>query len=188
MDHMVRLDVGWRAGAKALTIVVGIVIALCAAVLVAMVSGIVATFSPAAVVAVFAVVLSALLLFLVLRLVLGIVRAGARLEGTTLVVVRALTTRRCDLATADVSLDSVLVRNGGARVSVPLLIARGPRTGATVTLRLRTTAGPLLPPDQVEAVARAIEAGGRDEPAAERTRRVVASLRQLDTGGVLRQA
>ena len=79
MSNEVRLDVGWRAGVKALTIVVGMVFALTTAFAVALVSAIVATFSPSAVWVAFATILSAIMLYLIARFVLGIVRAAARL-------------------------------------------------------------------------------------------------------------
>jgi hypothetical protein len=183
MSNEVRLDVGWRAGVKALTIVVGIVFALTTAFVVALVSAIVATFSPSAVWVAFATILSAIMLYLIARFVLGIVRAAARLEGTMLVVVGAFTTRRCDLAAADVSLDSVTVRDvGKGYVNVPLLVAGHAGRGASTRLRLRTMRGQMLPPDQLDAIASSIEAGTRPEPAATRSSQVAASLRQLVTG------
>jgi hypothetical protein len=147
---------------------------------VALVAGIVATFSPAAVVVVVALVLGCLLLLGVLLFVLPILRAGARLEGTRLVVATRFGGRRCDLARADVSLDEISVRQvGEGSVRVPLLVACDPGGERRVWLRLRSPRGHLLPAEQLEALAAAIESGTRKEPSATRSREVAKELRQL---------
>jgi hypothetical protein len=172
---------------KAVTVVVGILVTLLGALAVALVSGILATFSPPLVVTAFAIVLSAVLLYCIAVIVLRTVRSAARLEGTTLAVVGPFRTRRCDLSAAEVSLDSTVVRDvGRGLVAVPFLLAEAPGSGVRVRLRLRTMRGQLLPPDQLDAIAMAIEAGARPEPAATRSGQVAASLRQLVTGAMAR--
>lgn len=189
MSPTIRLDVGWGAGARAMAVAVGVLVLLAVVVAVALVSAILATASGSTAVAVAAaVVVGGALLYLDLLIVLGVLRPGARLEGTLLVVTDRLRSRRCDLAAAEVSLDAIGERHIGGNhaglVDVPLLLASEPRTNRTATLRLRTRRGLLLPADQLDALAAAIEAGTRPEPAESRAREVAALIRQLQVGAI----
>jgi len=97
--------------------------------------------------------------FLVL---LELLRVGAWLEGSELVVRSSFTKRRCDLATAPVRL--------GSRIGVQCLVARDIR-GRTVRLVISRLAAP-----ELVAVAAPIVSGGRQDRGAWE---VAAALRQL---------
>jgi hypothetical protein len=92
-----------------------------------------------------------ILVLCVLNLVIQF-RAGAWLEGTTLVV-RGLWTRQADLAAVPVSLRRIR--------GWPCLIARDNVTGREARLVLRRLAAP-----ELAALAGAIMAGGRQDPGA----------------------
>lgn len=106
---------------------------------------------------------------------LSAVRSRARLDGSVLVLTW-LWTRRCDLATAEVTLDHVR-ENPLNGPNIPRLVARDPGTGRTLRLELRTNAGGLLPPPELHALADAMTATPRptDSPA----QRHAAHLRAL---------
>ncbi|GAA1310226.1 hypothetical protein Psi02_40240 [Planotetraspora silvatica] len=116
-------------------------------------------------------------------------RGRATLSGTTLELTGALSTRRADLASAHVQIDSVpeYVRNADDHVvptgrRVPRLIA-GSASGRPVRLRLHGRDRGLLPPDELNALADAIESGARPEPDAAQA---AAILRRLASDPVAR--
>jgi hypothetical protein len=94
-------------------------------------------------------------------LMLEIGRAGFWLEGTVVVARRALRTRRVDLATAEVTGDTVTTplslgnRNLTTIVSAAVR-ARDPRTGVTILIPVRTPGRSRLPADELTAIADAI--------------------------------
>jgi hypothetical protein len=139
--------------------------------------------------------------------VMQLFRQAARLEGTTLVVRSAFTSRRCDLATAPhVTLESVpevtMVQmqtnpaQPGSSTSVPM------RTGRTIPVLTASEAArrsvrlPLvdparrrwLAPQHLHAIADAILAGPRPEPQAAQARWVASGLRTMaaDPTGTIR--
>lgn len=117
-------------------------------------------------------------------------RAAAWLEHTTLVVRGAVRTRRCDLATARVTLDSVpettTVSSGQSAISVPTgrrlprLVAYDARTGRSVRLMLveRGNRGWLWP-HKLRALADAVLAAPRPQPEAAWAWRAAATLRAM---------
>lgn len=110
----------------------------------------------------------ALLLALCVVTGLTIMRFSARLHGTTLEVTRALGSRRVDLARAPrVWTEQQVVRSRENRnvPPIPVLGAHG-ENGRRVTLPLRSRHGTWLPPNQLVALAGAIESGHRQEPGA----------------------
>lgn len=96
-------------------------------------------------------------------LVTRAVRDAAWLEGTTAVRRGALTTRRVDLATAEVRGDAVTRSGtlGGHRYlySIAAVTARDPRSGRELTVPLRGRGLRRLPADQLRALAAAIMTG-----------------------------
>ncbi len=82
----------------------------------------------------------------------SIARSEAWLEGSTLVM-RWVGTRRCDLATAEVSIDT--------NYRAPGLISQTPMMMAPLRLELRSENGRLIPGDELRALADAVTAGGR---------------------------
>jgi hypothetical protein len=119
---------------------------------------------------------------LCLTRLLSLLRGAAWLEGSTLVVRRALRSRRCDLATA-VRFSRYTTKSG-----VPMLIAHDGRTGRRIRLPLRDpgtarafSPGQLFAPPKLYALADAIVAGGRrTDPEAVQ---VANSLRALAVAG-----
>jgi hypothetical protein len=100
-------------------------------------------------------------------LIIRVVRTASWLDGTTLSVRHALTTRQANLATADVSVDLITRRttdDGHTTIrQVPTLIARDADASTAVSLPL------LLPVRELRALADAISHGraleGRDREA-----------------------
>ncbi|WP_182906432.1 hypothetical protein [Microbispora sp. H13382] len=126
-----------------------------------------------------AAVLTGMLAILLLRAF----RSAARLTGTVLEVRGALETRRADLATAPVRLDSRAAGPAGDSAAptgwrIPLLIA-GADPDRPVTLRLRDLAGTLLPSPELHALAAAVESGTRQEAHAASAAEAAALLRRL---------
>jgi hypothetical protein len=121
-------------------------------------------------------------------------RSRATLSGTTLALTGAVSTRRADLASAPVRIDSVpeYVRDPHDRVvptgrRIPRLIA-GSASGRPVRLRLHGRDRGLLPPDELNALADAIESGTRPEPDASYAAYTAAILRHLATDPIGRLA
>jgi hypothetical protein len=116
-------------------------------------------------------------------------RCGAWLEGTVLVTKGLFTTRRYDLATAEVGADSipettavptgqtVMVIPTGRRI--PLLAIRDVRTGRRTKLVLRPRRSGLLAPVQLVALADAIERGPRPYPYDQYSAQIAGGLRAL---------
>ncbi|GII55703.1 hypothetical protein Pth03_40920 [Planotetraspora thailandica] len=145
--------------------------------------------------AVFAVLFGLVLLaiaLVMLRLLLQTFRHRARLVGTTLEVTGALSTRRADLASARVHIDSVpeYTRDASDRTvptgrRIPRLIAED-GSGGPVRLRLHGSNRGLLPPDELVALASAVESGPRPEPDASQAAQTAAILRRLATDPIAR--
>lgn len=116
-------------------------------------------------------------------------RCGAWLEGTVLVTRGLVTTRRYDLATAEVGADSIpettAVSTGQTVIAVPtgrripLLAIRDVRTGRRTKLVLRPRGSGLLAPVQLVALAAAIERGPRPYPYDQYSAQVAGGLRAL---------
>lgn len=116
-------------------------------------------------------------------------RCGASLEGTVLVSKGLFTTKRYDLATAEVEADSIAettaVSTGQTVITVPtgrripLLAIRDVRTGRRTRLVLRPRRAGLLPPVQLVALADAIERGPRPYPYDRYSAQVAGGLRAL---------
>jgi hypothetical protein len=89
-------------------------------------------------------------------------RSGAWLEGGTLVVRSTLTSRRFDLAASPARLDP------DAKTGLPLLTVHDTATDQQVSVLLREQKKKLLlSPQTLHALARAIMAGGYQDPARE---------------------
>ncbi|WP_280268747.1 hypothetical protein [Nocardia wallacei] len=118
-------------------------------------------------------------------------RRAAWLEGTTLAVRGAYTTRRAELATARVWVDSVAentaVPTGSGTAVVPTgrriprLVAQDARTGVTVKLPLRQSNGTLLPAPELHALAASITSGPRPSPDADHAHWIAQGLYSLTT-------
>jgi hypothetical protein len=106
-----------------------------------------------------------------LYLVIRVLRTAAWLDGTTLTVRRAVTTRQANLATADVSIDLLTrrttVEGRPAIRQIPTLITRDAGTSTPIRLPL------LLPPGELHTLADAI-ADGRAPEGRDREARLVA--------------
>jgi len=112
-----------------------------------------------------------------LYLIIRVLRSAAWLDGSTLQLRYALTTRRADLSTADLSIDLVTRRTTDDSRPVirqiPTLIARD--AGAKVPLRLPL----LLPVGELRALADAITFGRATEGRDREARRVADQLRTV---------
>jgi hypothetical protein len=92
------------------------------------------------------------------------IRSGAWLEGTTLVVRGAVTSRRCDLAAGSVHLAE------DRKTGLPVLTAQDPTGGQRVSVLLREPkekTATLVSPPKLHALAGAIMARGRADAARE---------------------
>ncbi|MGH3711872.1 MAG: hypothetical protein ACRDT4_00160 [Micromonosporaceae bacterium] len=96
------------------------------------------------------------------------------LEGSQLVVRGAITTLRCDLATAPVRIDST-----GWFTRIPVLRARPAGGGRWLRAPLRTANMDLVDPVALRALAAVISSGARPEPDRAQAAWVVGALRQL---------
>ncbi|GAA4571160.1 hypothetical protein [Planotetraspora kaengkrachanensis] len=119
-------------------------------------------------------------------------RSRATLSGTTLEIRGALSTRRADLASGPVRIDTVpeYVRGSDDRVvptgrRIPRLIAADP-SGRPVRLRLHGRDRGLLPSGELNALADAIESGTRPGPDAAHAAQTAAILRRLATDPIAR--
>jgi hypothetical protein len=117
-------------------------------------------------------------------LVLRVLRYGAWLDGTTAVVRGALTTRRVDLATAEVRGDAVRhsETHGHYRYVylLPALFAEDPATGEKLKIPLRGQGLKRLPPAELSALADAIMAYRHPaDPAQRPAAAIAAHLRQM---------
>lgn len=114
-------------------------------------------------------VIAVLMVGFVGTMVLGTYRRRAVLSGTVLEVRGLLGTRRADLATARVWIDSEpeYVRNPHGEGTIPTgrrvphLVAEDPGDGRRIRLRLHSMARTLLPPHELNALANAVESGTR---------------------------
>lgn len=106
---------------------------------------------------------------------LSAARSTARLDGSVLVL-RWLRKRRCDLATAGIEIDHER-ENPLSGPNIPRLVARDLSTGRVLRLELRTNGGGLPPPAELRALADAITAAGR--PAGSAAGRHAERLRAL---------
>jgi len=104
-------------------------------------------------------------------MVLRALRSAAWLDGTTLRVRGAFRTRSIDLATATVTAGMSTHRNSdGGRVTVsrvPMLVARDPQSGRTISLPLQGMGLDQLPSQELRLLADAMTAG-RPNPATAR--------------------
>jgi hypothetical protein len=139
----------------------------------------------------FGLVVLAIALVMIM-LLLQTFRHRAGLAGTTLEVTGALSTHRADLANARVRIDSVpeYTRDANDRTvptgrRIPRLIAQGV-SGRPVRLRLHGSDRGLLPPDELIALAAAIESGTRTEPDATQAAETATLLRRLATDPIAR--
>ncbi|RCG32188.1 hypothetical protein DQ384_06700 [Sphaerisporangium album] len=120
-------------------------------------------------------------------MVLGTYRRQAVLDGTVLEVRGLLGTRRADLATSRVWIDSepeyVRSPHGEGNIPtgrrVPHLMAEDPLSGRKVRLRLHSMARTLLPPHELNALAEAVESGSRADAEASQAARTATMLRRL---------
>jgi len=129
------------------------------------------------------VIISPVLLWAVLKLL----RYGAWLEGTTLVVRSSLVTRRCDLATTpELYLDSIPPPFLSTIGRIPRLVAKDANTRSVVHLPLRNVTGQILPPTQLRALAAAISAGARPPPNDHDAAQVTRGLTELADNPVTR--
>ncbi|RDI54417.1 hypothetical protein [Nocardia mexicana] len=120
---------------------------------------------------------------------LYVTRRAAWLEGTTLAVRGAYSTRRANLAHARVWVDSVAentaVSTGSGMTVVstgrriPRLVAQDVQAGATVKLPLRQSNGTLLPAPELHALAAAITSAPRPSPDAEHAHWIAQGLYSL---------
>jgi hypothetical protein len=141
-----------------------------------------------------AVVLGAVFAGLALAVIVGAVlwarRCRTWLEETTLVMTGLFGTKRCDLATAEIGVDSLV---GTASSPDPKVISLRPTrrrpvlrltdvaTGHRIELMLQTRSRRPLPPSQVRALAAAIESGTRPQPYDQYARQLAEDLRYLTT-------
>lgn len=117
-------------------------------------------------------------------LVLRILRSRSWLDGTTVVQRGALTTRRVDLATAEVNGDAVThtQTHGHYRYiyTIAAVAARDPRRGTTVKIPLRGQGLKRLPAPELTAIARSIMAVRRPhEPGYEAAAGVARALTDM---------
>jgi hypothetical protein len=95
---------------------------------------------------------------IVLLLAVGfptVLRTGAWLEGTDLVVRGALLSRRCDLAASAVRLTE------DQKTGLPVLTAQAPSTGQQVSVLLREPKRKILiAPQKLQALSNAVMSGG----------------------------
>jgi hypothetical protein len=117
-------------------------------------------------------------------MVLRTLRTAAWLDGTTLRVRGAFRSRSVDLATAAVTAGVSTHRNsdgdGHVTVSrVPMLVARDPQSGRTVSLPLQGLGLDHLPPGELRLLADAMIAGRPDGGSHADVYRVAAQLREM---------
>ncbi|WP_432928233.1 hypothetical protein ACQPZZ_01570 [Microbispora sp. CA-135349] len=108
-----------------------------------------------------------------------VLRFRADLFGTVLVIQGAVKAKRFDLSTAHVRLDAT----SGRRIPY-LQIVESASAGGRLYLRDART--PLMPPDDLLAVAEAIESGRRPEPFAGQATETATALRRLASDPVIR--
>jgi len=108
---------------------------------------------------------------------LKIFRMAFWLEGTVLMQRRVRRMRRCDLSTVPVTGETVAASVGGTTTPLPRIVIAAP-DGEPIKLWLRNPGQRLapLPPDQLTALAAAIEHGRADDP---EVRRVTDGLRRM---------
>jgi hypothetical protein len=97
----------------------------------------------------------------VIVMILNTVRSGFRLDGTVVIQRKAITTRRVDLATAEVAGDRVATpvrvgENAWGEIVSAAVRARDPRTGVAILIPVRTPGRGRLPSDELTAIADAI--------------------------------
>ncbi|MBE3008317.1 hypothetical protein IL992_03835 [Microbispora sp. NEAU-D428] len=108
-----------------------------------------------------------------------VLRFRADLFGTVLVIQGALKAKRFDLSTAHVRLDATI----GRRIPYLQIVESASASGR---LYLRDVHTPLMPPDDLLAIAEAIESGRRPEPFAGQAIQTAMTLRRLATDPLAR--
>ncbi|MCT9934126.1 hypothetical protein N5079_28350 [Planotetraspora sp. A-T 1434] len=108
-----------------------------------------------------------------------VLRFRADLLGTVLVIQGAMRAKRLDLSSAQVRIDATGVRR------IPCLQIFEPPSSSG-RLYLRDFRTPLMPPDDLLAIAHAIEAGIRPEPFADQATQTAVTLRRLATDPLTR--
>ncbi|WP_204051247.1 hypothetical protein [Microbispora siamensis] len=101
-----------------------------------------------------------------------VLRFRVDLFGTVLVIQGALKAKRFDLSTAYVRLDATI----GRRIPYLQIVESASASGR---LYLRDVHTPLMPPDDLLAIAEAIESGSRPEPFAGQAIQTAMTLRRL---------
>jgi len=102
--------------------------------------------------------------------IVKVFRTAFWLEGTTVVLRGAFSTRRVNLATAEVAGDAIVVTESTGHYTWRSVIssavrARDARTGVTIRIPVRTEGRGRLPSDELAAIADAIMAGRLAESA-----------------------
>lgn len=105
----------------------------------------------------------------------SVVRVGAFVEGTELVVRKAFTEQRVDLATAQ-RLQLTDANQTVQSFMLPVLGAYGDAQGRSATVVFRRTANGFIPGHEVEALTAAIRSGHRTGPVAELADQVLKDL------------
>ena len=119
----------------------------------------------------------ALLLAGLIWMAVYILRSHVRLEGSVVVFQKAFTSRSVDLATATALWfdERSVSRENRAAVRIPMLCARRP--DGTVARLALSNGSSRLPPDELNAIATAIEIGIREGELARQAAAVVHQLR-----------
>lgn len=106
-----------------------------------------------------------------------ILRSHVRLEGSVVVFQKAFTSKSVDLATATALWfdERAVSRDNHSAVRIPMLCARRP--DGTVARLALSTGRSRLPPDELNAIATAIESGVREGEQARQAAAVVHQLR-----------
>jgi hypothetical protein len=117
-------------------------------------------------------------------LLLRVLRTAFWLEGTTVVNRRSLSTRRADLAVADVAGDAITVlhSSGGNRqaLSIPAVLVRDPRSGILIKIPLKGQGLKRLPAWELNAIADAIMAVRRpDDPSYPTAEALTRAIREM---------
>ncbi|MEV0644225.1 hypothetical protein AB0I28_03065 [Phytomonospora sp. NPDC050363] len=125
-----------------------------------------------------AVVVFALLLAGLIWMTVSILRSHVRLDGSVVTFQKAFTSKNVDLATATALWfdERPLRRDNRASVTVPVLCAR--RSDGTIARIPLSNLSSRLPPDELNALATAIESGVRE---GEQAREAAAVAHQLRT-------
>lgn len=174
-----KLSLRSTTGAKIVIVVFAVVLACCVSVPVIAIgstgarSGELHPVAAIAGLAAFALVIAGLIWMAVY-----ILRSHVRLDGSVVVFQKAFTSKSVDLATATALWfdERAVARDNRAAVRIPMLCARRP--DGTVARLALSTGSSRLPPDELNAIATAIESGVRE---GEQARQAAAIVHQLRT-------